>query len=113
MALPMRDSVVKPGRVDFLIPRTIREVLKDAGATIGQQGNNKRVRVVPNLAELNSVFNELSRGGAVVPSGTYKGISIKMPDGSFIRKRAISRSGGWTIDITGADGATLKIHIGG
>ena len=66
---------------------------------------------VGSEAELRGVFRELTQGGTVVPPGTYPGTVVKMPDGSFVRIRGNSKSGGATIDIIGTNGKTLKVHI--
>jgi RHS repeat-associated protein len=91
--------------------RTVGDVLKDGGKSIGPPGRSRGVVTVGSEAELQGVFKELTQGGTVVPSGTYPGTVVKMPDGSFVRMRGASKSGGATIDITGADGKTLKVHI--
>jgi len=92
-------------------PRTVPDVLKDGGKSIGAAGRNRGVRTVGSESELQSLFDELTTGGTTVPSGTYPGKVVKTPDGSVIRMRSGSKSGGPTIDITGSNGEPLKVHI--
>jgi RHS repeat-associated protein len=101
--------MVPPGKIPPR--RTIADVLRDGGRSIGLPGKNPGVRTLKSVGEMESLFNELSAGGTVVPSGTYPGRVVKMPDGSVIRIRPGSKSGGPTIDITGPNGKPLKVHI--
>lgn len=78
-------------------------------------GRNTGVRVVDDEQKLESLFDELSVGGAdVTPStGAYAngGKMVELPDGTKVGLRKKSTSGGSTIDIKFPDRTFLKVHI--
>jgi hypothetical protein len=77
-------------------------------------GNYPNYRVVDNDAELRQVYDEMTVGGKQLPSGSYPGTRMELPDGTQVSIRESSRSGGATIDIRWPDGASKgKIHIDG
>jgi len=75
------------------------------------QGRRPHVRTVKSEAEIKALHAELTDGGLAMPPGTYPGTVTKMPDGTIVRMRPGSKSGGATIDITHPDGTTNKVHL--
>jgi hypothetical protein len=69
------------------------------------------VRTVPDVAKLDEVFGEMTKGGKPVPKSTYPGPFIELPDGTTVGKRPGSKSGGPTIDMTFPDGTERGIHV--
>ena len=75
------------------------------------RGKSPNVFEVKTPAEMNNLFNELSRGGSPVTS-SYKGTMVQLPDGTKVGMRATSKSGGSTIDVFSPDGSTAyKVHL--
>ncbi len=85
---------------------TVSEVLSGLRA-----GRSAGVKVVGSEAELTSLFGRLSAGGKSVSGTTYPGKVVKLPDGSILRLRQFSTSGGPTIDFTPVGGTIIKVHI--
>jgi len=75
-------------------------------------GRNRGIRTAGSESQLDELFEELSRGGIKINS-SYPGISIRLPDGTIVRRRPYSspQSGGPTIDIDFPGGGQTKIHI--
>jgi hypothetical protein len=90
-------------------PSSVRGVLDGLPGTFGKSGPIKKV---PDEQALDDLFNALSRGGKTIDPGTYPGIVKELPDGSIVRMRPSSRSGGATIDVTLPDGSIYKVHVG-
>ena len=77
----------------------------------GKIGKTGPIREVPDAKALDDLFDALSDGGKTVNSGSYPGVVKELPDGTIIRKRPSSKSGGATLDITLPDGTYVKVHI--
>jgi hypothetical protein len=90
---------------------TVDELAKDGGKKIGKPGRNTGVRTVDNETELDRIWDQYSKGGVPVTGSTYPGPRVAFPDGSEIANRSASKSGGPTIDVLGAGGERVKIHI--
>jgi hypothetical protein len=75
------------------------------------KGKQSHVRVVKSEAELKSLYDSLTEGGTSVAPGSYPGNVTKLSDGTIVRLRPFSKSGGSTIDITHANGSIEKVHI--
>jgi hypothetical protein len=90
---------------------TIDELAKDGGKKIGKPGRNPGVRTVGSEIELEAIWDQYSNGGVPVAGSTYPGRRLAFSDGSEIAKRSGSKSGGPTIDIFGAAGERVKIHV--
>lgn len=90
---------------------TVDELAKDGGQKIGKAGRNVGVRTVGSEPELDAIWNHYSQGGAAMAGSTYPGQRMRFPDGSEIAKRSASKTGGPTIDIVGAGGERVKIHV--
>jgi hypothetical protein len=88
--------------------KTVRDRL---AALSGRSGKTGPIKEVPVAKALDDLFESLSSCGKTIPSGTYPGIVKKLPDGTIIRKRPGSKSGGATLDITLPDGTIIKVHI--
>lgn len=78
--------------------------------SVGKPGRSPKVRLVSSEAELRKLFDEISSGGKVIPSGSYPGISIEMPNKYIIRFRQTSKSGGATIDVSIGNINYIKIY---
>ena len=74
------------------------------------KGISKRARTVGSEAQLDEVFQELSRGGTSIRL-PHLGPSVKLPDGTVVRRRPGSTSGGPTIDVEFPGGKIVKVHI--
>ena len=90
---------------------TVDELAKDGGRKIGKPGRNSGVRTVDSETELDGIWVQYSQGGSPIAGSTYPGQRLEFPDGSEIAKRGSSRSGGPTIDVLGAGGERVKIHV--
>lgn len=77
----------------------------------GKSGKTGPIKEVPDAKALNDLFDSLSCGGKSVSPGTYPGVVKQLPDGTIVRMRPGSKSGGATIDITMPDGKIIKVHI--
>ena len=78
---------------------------------VGSPGKSRGVRVVDSEQDLVELFNQSTKGAQTLPSGTYPGVVRKLPDGTIMRLRSHSKSGGSTIDITFRNGELMKVHI--
>jgi hypothetical protein len=90
---------------------TVDELAKDGGSKIGSPGRNPGVRIVGSEAGLDAIWARYSQGGTPVVGSTYPGQRVGFADGSEIAKRAKSKTGGPTIDVMGAGGERVKIHV--
>jgi hypothetical protein len=89
------------------VPQVAKVVSKLPGK-IGKTGPIKRV---PNRKALDDLYDQVSKGGKTVNPGTYPGVVKELPNGTIVRRRPNSGSGGPTIDITLPDGTNIKVHI--
>jgi hypothetical protein len=78
---------------------------------VGSPGKSRGVRVVDSEQDIVELFNQSTKGAQTLPSGTYPGVVRKLPDGTIMRLRSHSKSGGSTIDITFRNGELMKVHI--
>jgi hypothetical protein len=74
-------------------------------------GKNAGVRVVKSAEDLESLFAQMSAGGKVVEGSSYPGKLIELGDKTTVGIRAVSKTGGPTIDITLPGGKLWKIHV--
>jgi hypothetical protein len=74
----------------------------------GRRGRG--IRTAGSESHLDELFAELSRGGTSIKS-PHLGPSVTLPDGTVVRTRPGSLSGGPTIDITFPGGKIVKVHI--
>ena len=84
------------------------DLLKDLPGSSGKQG---MIRVVDSEGDMSSLFNTMTRGGKKIDSGNYPGVVKRLPDGTVVRMRSKSKSGGTTMDITMPDGRLEKVHV--
>jgi len=90
---------------------TVDELAKDGAKKIGSPGKNIGVRIVGTEVELNAIWTQYSQGGTPIVGSTYPGQRVRFPDGSEIALRPASKTGGPTIDVLGAGGERVKIHV--
>jgi hypothetical protein len=74
-------------------------------------GKQPGVKVVDSAEDLQSLYNELSKGGKTISWKNYDGMVVELPDGTQIGIRQISKTGGPTIDIVYPDGSIGKVHV--
>lgn len=86
----------------------VRTILDGIPGKIGKSGP---IKEVPNVKTLDDLFDSLGKGGKTINPGTYPGVVKQLPDGTIIRRRPGSKSGGATLDITVPDGTITKVHI--
>ncbi|WP_175584483.1 hypothetical protein [Nocardia cyriacigeorgica] len=79
-------------------PATAAEVEKAIEARTAP-GNNKPHRQVDTESEMRQLYDDLTRNGEPMDLGSYPGRGARLPDGTEIRIRDSSTSGGATIDI--------------
>jgi hypothetical protein len=77
----------------------------------GKTGKTGPIKKVPNEQALKDLFDTLGKEGKTVNPGTYPGVVKELPDGTIVRMRPCSKSGGATLDITMPDGKIYKVHI--
>ena len=75
------------------------------------KGKQPHVRLVKTEQELSALHDQLTAGGTSMPPGRYPGSVTELPDGTIIKMRSESLSGGSAIDITYPNGKTGKVHI--
>jgi hypothetical protein len=66
---------------------------------------------VKDNTELTNLYDSLTQGGKTLNPGKYPGTVRQLPDGTIVRMRPSSKSGGATIDITYPDGTSGKVHV--
>jgi hypothetical protein len=107
----------------LLSPKTVAHAAQDEAAEDGADASTVRtalsglnagrstgVSVVNSPEQLDSLFDEISRGGTPLKS-SYPGEFVRLPDGTTVGLRGSSASGGPTIDIKFPDGEIQKVHI--
>jgi hypothetical protein len=77
----------------------------------GKIGKTGPIKEVPDETTLKNLFDTLSKDGKTVKSGTYPGVVKELPDGTIIRMRPKSKSGGSALDVTLPDGTIYKVHV--
>ena len=88
--------------------KSIREILSGLPGKIGKSGP---IKTVPDQKALDELFELLSKGGKSIDPKSYPGVVKELPDGTLIRRRPGSNSGGATMDITLPDGTMIKVHL--
>ncbi|HQR43445.1 MAG TPA: polymorphic toxin-type HINT domain-containing protein, partial [Gemmatales bacterium] len=88
-------------------PNNAKEILDQLP---GKKGKTGPIKEVPNEQALRDLFDTLSKEGKTVNPGTYPGVVKELPDGTMVRMRPGSKSGGATLDITMPDGKIYKVH---
>ncbi|PPJ35972.1 hypothetical protein C5E45_23010 [Nocardia nova] len=76
-----------------------------------EKGKNPPNRQVATDEEMVNLYDELTKSGTKVDPGTYPGRVTKLPDGTELRMRDGSLSGGRTIDIKYPNGKIWKVHL--
>jgi hypothetical protein len=70
------------------------------------QGRQEHVRAVRTDEDLQTLYDQWSRGGTSIDNSTYNGSMVELPDGTTVGLREASKSGDRTIDValpTGRD----------
>jgi len=75
------------------------------------KGKNRGIKTVGSEADLDKLFDRLSKGGTVDTPPNYKGTYVILPDGTEVGIRYTSSSGGPSMDITLANGKKWKVHV--
>jgi hypothetical protein len=75
------------------------------------RGRSAHTRLVDSDLELRTLFSALTQGGTPIDRSSYPGVGFRRPDGVLVYLRERSTSGGATIDVVLANGATRKVHI--
>jgi len=87
-------------------PRSTGSILDDL-----PQGKQSHVRTVADEGAMDDLFKQITDGADTLKAGTYNGVVKQLPDGTVVRMRPFSKSGGATMDITLPDGTLRKVHI--
>ncbi len=74
-------------------------------------GRNQPVRQVDTDQQLRDLWDSLTTEARLADGDKYPGKVMELPDGTKVRLRESSRSGGATMDITYPDGGIAKVHI--
>ncbi|MEU4841372.1 hypothetical protein [Nocardia testacea] len=85
----------------------VREVLNSRT----QPGNNKPHRQMASDDEIRQLYEDLAANGKPVDVGNYPGRASELSDGTVVRIRDTSSSGGVTIDVTYPNGRVVKVHL--
>jgi hypothetical protein len=88
-------------------PKSAKEILDQLP---GKSGKTGPIKTVKDEEALNCLYETLTKEGKLIDSGNYPGVVKELPDGTIVRKRPISKSGGTTLDITLPDGKIIKVH---
>lgn len=74
-------------------------------------GNNKPHRQLETDEEIRQLYEDLTVNGKPVDVGSYPGRASELSDGTMVRIRDTSTSGGVTLDITYPNGRQVKVHL--
>ncbi|MEV3961188.1 hypothetical protein AB0M34_09860 [Nocardia sp. NPDC050193] len=85
----------------------VREILNSRT----QPGNNKPHRQMSSDDEIRQLYEDLAASGKPVDVGNYPGRASELSDGTVVRIRDTSSSGGVTIDVTYPNGRAVKVHL--
>ncbi|WP_072804128.1 hypothetical protein [Rhodococcoides yunnanense] len=104
--------------IDSAIPRSFFEdagpvdenSVKDCIGDSTSPGRNPPIRQVENEQQLRDLWDTLTAEGRVVEDARYPGQVVELPDGTQVRLRESSRSGGPTMDINYPSGDKEKVH---
>lgn len=85
--------------------------IKDRVVDATVPGRSPPIRQVENEQQLRDLWDALTAEGRAVEDVRYPGQVVELPDGTKVRLREASRSGGPTIDINYPSGDKDKVHI--
>ncbi|WP_188543632.1 hypothetical protein [Rhodococcoides trifolii] len=78
-----------------------------------QPGRNSPNRQVGTDQDVKDLYETLAREGRSMDANRYPGVGVELPDGTQVRMRDSSTSGGATLDIKFPDGSkVVKVHVG-
>jgi hypothetical protein len=90
-----------------VVPKNAKVILDQLPGKVGKTGP---IKEVPNEQALKDLFDTLSKEGKTVNPGPYKGAVKEFSDGTIVRMRPSSKSGGATLDITMPVSKLYKVH---
>jgi hypothetical protein len=77
-----------------------------------EPGRNPPIRQVSSEQDVRDLYEALSREGRPITESNYRGVGVLLPDGTAVRMRDSSTSGGPTIDIKFPDTPRpVKVHV--
>jgi hypothetical protein len=76
-----------------------------------QPGKNKPHRQMATDDEIRQLYEDLAVNGKPVDVGNYPGRAAELSDGTVVKIRDTSTSGGVTIDVTYPNGRVVKVHL--
>ncbi|AMY18027.1 hypothetical protein A3Q40_00619 [Rhodococcus sp. PBTS 1] len=85
--------------------------VREAVQSATEPGKNPPFRQVDTPAEVASIYDRVASEGRVLDVGRYPGTGVVLPDGTELRYRQDSKSGGPTMDIRYPDGSIVKVHV--
>lgn len=85
--------------------------IKDRVVDATVPGRSPPIRQAENEQQLRDLWDALTAEGRAVEDVRYPGQVVELPDGTKVRLREASRSGGPTIDINYPSGDKDKVHI--
>jgi RHS repeat-associated protein len=79
----------------------IEDILLPGGKALGQAGSKATIRELKGgMNEAQSLFNQMTQGGKIVPSPTYPGTLVQLPNGGTVGLRTVAtRSPGTAVTI--------------
>jgi RHS repeat-associated protein len=80
-------------------------------ALVGLRESKANIYEVDSPEELQTLYDELSRGGEPATPLGYDGEMVKLPNGTRVGLRNTSSSGGPTIDISRPGQPVVKVHL--
>lgn len=85
----------------------VREVLQENT----EPGRNKPNRQMATEEEIRDLYDRLAQEGRAIDTGSYAGRAVVLPDGTEVRIRESSSSGGTTIDVVFPNLRRMKVHV--
>jgi len=90
---------------------SVDDLAKDRGRKIGIPGTRPGIRIVGTEAELDAIWEQYSIDGTPLVGSAYPGDKVVFDDRSEMGKRPATKPGGPVIDILGANGERVRIHV--
>ncbi|MCD2129686.1 WXG100 family type VII secretion target [Rhodococcus ruber] len=85
----------------------VREVLRENT----EPGRNKPNRQMATEEEIRDLYDRLAQEGRAIDTGSYAGRAVVLPDGTEVRIRESSSSGGTTIDVVFPNLRRMEVHV--
>ncbi|MGM1017304.1 MAG: hypothetical protein ACQEW8_07185 [Actinomycetota bacterium] len=103
-------AAVLAGKIASSLAGGVAPSVEDVFRTLAP-GKNSHVRTVRSDAELEALYQSLTKGGTIFERPGYNGQWIRRPDGTTVGLRNKSGSGGRTIDVERPGEDPWKVHI--